>query len=92
MRLFFTRGDEPDFQKIVITSLVFHLIFIAVAVIPASPKKREIKNYYVNLVNPAALRQPERRRVSSVDKKVTVRSKRILPKRRYRQNQRRRYP
>jgi colicin import membrane protein len=80
MRLFFTRRNEPDFQKIIISSLVFHLIFIAIAVIPASPKKREIKNYYVNLVSPAAIRQPDRRRVSGADKKATARIKKIPPK------------
>jgi colicin import membrane protein len=80
MRLFFNTGDEPGFQKILIISLVLHLIFIAVTVVPLSSRKREIKNYYVNLVSPAAIRSRERPRIAKAAKKVRVRTRRIPPK------------
>lgn len=82
MMSFFKTGDEPGFQKIIIISFVLHLIFIAIAMVPLSSKKKEIKikNYYVNLVSPAAVRSKVRPKAAKADKKVTVRTKRIPPK------------
>jgi outer membrane biosynthesis protein TonB len=80
MRSFFGTGDEPGFQKIIIISFILHLLFIAVAVVPFSGKKREIKNYYVNLVSPAAVRSKVRPKAVKSDKKAGVRTKRIPPK------------
>lgn len=80
MRRSFNPGKEPSFQKIFISSFVIHLVFIVVTAVPLVHKKREIKNYYVNLVSPAAVHRPET--VSSTvsaekDKAVTTIKKKI---------------
>lgn len=79
MRLFSNPGNEPSFQKIVIISFVLHFIFITVAVIPISTRKREIKSYYVDLINPSLVRRavPAKKKTG---KKAAVRSKKIPPK------------
>lgn len=77
MRRSFNPGKEPSFQKIVISSVVLHLIFIAVTVIPLVHKKKEIKNYYVSLVNPAVIRKAE---VSNLPLKTTVAEKKVVEK------------
>ncbi len=79
MRLFQNSDPEPNFNKIAVASFILHLVFILIAVIPVSHKKRDIKSYYVNLVAPAAVRSPVRQR-ADVSSKVKVRSKRIPPK------------
>ncbi len=52
-------GIEPNFQKIIITSAVLHLFFIALATVPFKTKEREYKSYYVNIVTPAEVRKPK---------------------------------
>jgi len=52
-------GIEPNFQKIIITSAVLHLFFIALATVPFKTKDREYKSYYVNIVTPAEVRKPK---------------------------------
>ncbi len=52
-------GKEPNFQKIIITSAVIHLFFIALATVPFKTKDREYKSYYVNIVSPAEVRKPK---------------------------------
>ncbi|MBI4824844.1 MAG: TonB C-terminal domain-containing protein [Nitrospirae bacterium] len=62
---------------------MLHLIFIAVTVIPLVHKKKEIKNYYVSLVNPAVIRKVEvpdaTRKVTVAEKKVVEKEKKIIP-------------
>jgi colicin import membrane protein len=53
-------GKEPNFQKIVITSAVLHLLFITLATIPLKTKDREYKSYFVNLVGPPAVQRVTR--------------------------------
>jgi colicin import membrane protein len=50
-------GKEPNFQKIIITSAVLHLLFIALATIPMKTKEREYRSYFVNLVGPTTVRK-----------------------------------
>ncbi len=45
-------GKEPNIQKIIITSAVMHILFIALAAVPLRTKEREYKSYFVNLVAP----------------------------------------
>jgi colicin import membrane protein len=52
-------GIEPNFQKIIITSAVLHLFFLALATVPFKTKEREYKSYYVNIVTPAEVRKPK---------------------------------
>ena len=56
MKQYLSAGKEPNFQKIIITSAVLHLLFITLATMPLKTRDREYKSYYVNLVSPAALR------------------------------------
>jgi colicin import membrane protein len=55
-------GKEPNFQLVVITSAVIHLILIALIVIPLRSKENEYRSYFVNLVGPAEA--PGRKTVS----------------------------
>jgi colicin import membrane protein len=48
---------EPNFQKIIITSAVIHVLFITLIAVPLKSKKREYKSYFVNIVTPAQLRK-----------------------------------
>jgi TonB family protein len=50
-------GNEPNFQKIIITSAIIHIFFIALVAIPIKSKKREYKSYFVNIVSPLELRR-----------------------------------
>jgi len=45
-------GNEPNFQTIVITSAVIHLILITLVVIPLRSNEDEYKSYFVDLVGP----------------------------------------
>ena len=49
-------GKEPDFQKIIITSAVMHLLLITLVAFPVKTNEREFKTYFVNLVAPAEIR------------------------------------
>ncbi|RJQ44729.1 MAG: cell envelope integrity protein TolA [Nitrospiraceae bacterium] len=46
-------GKEPNFQAIVATSAIIHLVLIALIVIPLRSKEHEYTSYFVNLVGPA---------------------------------------
>lgn len=48
---------EPNFQKIIITSAVIHVLFITLIAVPLKSRKREYKSYFVNLVTPAQLQK-----------------------------------
>lgn len=50
-------GREPNFQKIIITSAVIHVLFITLIAVPLKSRKREYKSYFVNIVTPAQLRK-----------------------------------
>lgn len=43
---------DPNFQIIVITSAVIHLVLITFLVVPLKTRKDEYRNYFVNLVGP----------------------------------------
>lgn len=45
-------GKEPSLQKIVIASVVLHLLFITFVAIPIKTREREFRSYYVKLVGP----------------------------------------
>jgi len=79
---------EPNLQKIVITSAVIHLIFIALITIPLKTKEREYKTYFVNIVSPTEVQKPSmspavkkkgKTKESSVAVKPTPR-RRVAPK------------
>jgi colicin import membrane protein len=40
-------GKEPNLQKIIIASIILHLLFITLVVIPIKTKEREYKSYFV---------------------------------------------
>lgn len=46
-------GKEPNFQAIVVTSAVIHLVLIVLIVIPLRSREHEYTSYFVNLVGPA---------------------------------------
>jgi len=46
---------EPNFQKIIITSAVIHVLFITLIAVPLKSRKREYKSYFVNIVTPAQI-------------------------------------
>jgi len=48
---------EPNFQKIIITSAVIHVLFITLIAVPLKSRKREYKSYFVNIVTPAQLQK-----------------------------------
>ena len=45
-------GKEPNFQIIVITSAILHLLLITLIIIPLKTRENEYKSYFVNLVGP----------------------------------------
>jgi len=51
---------EPNFQKIIITSAVIHLLFITIIAMPLKSKKREYQSFFVNIVPPAQLQTIQR--------------------------------
>jgi colicin import membrane protein len=48
---------EPNFQKIIITSAVIHVLFITLIAVPIRSRKHEYKSYFVNIVTPAQLQK-----------------------------------
>ena len=50
-------AGAPNFQKIIITSAVIHVLFITLIAVPLKSRKREYKSYFVNIVTPAQLRK-----------------------------------
>lgn len=47
--------EGPDFSKVLIISVVFHLIFLALVMVPLGEKENEQEGYLVELVTPAEL-------------------------------------
>ncbi|MFV1976979.1 MAG: hypothetical protein ACC651_14635, partial [Candidatus Scalindua sp.] len=75
-------GKEPNLQKIVIVSVVLHLLFITFAAIPIKTKEREFRSYSVNLVGPVEMHRggkaPARKRIKKKrvpEKKIITRKK-----------------
>ncbi len=44
--------NEPDFHKIIIASIVLHILFLSLAAVPTRTKERDEASYFVNLVSP----------------------------------------
>jgi len=57
MKQYFYSAREPNFQKIIITSAVIHVLFIMLIAVPLKSRKREYKSYFVNIVTPAQLQK-----------------------------------
>lgn len=73
-------GNEPNFQKIIITSAVIHIFFIALVAIPIKSKKREYKSYFVNIVSPLELRRAAKlASTSQVDNSIKTSTKKKAP-------------
>lgn len=75
---------EPNFQKIIISSAVLHLLFITLIAIPFKTKEREYKSYFVNLVTPTQIQRAPKG-TTSIKKKKRVKAKptprrRVKPK------------
>ncbi|UCD34572.1 MAG: cell envelope integrity protein TolA [Nitrospiraceae bacterium] len=60
MKLYLSSANEPNLQKIIITSAILHVLFITLAAVPLRTKDREYKSYFVNLVSPADAPRPAR--------------------------------
>ncbi|MEN8263621.1 MAG: TonB family protein [Nitrospirota bacterium] len=50
-------GKEPNFNKIIVASVILHLVFITLITIPLRSREREYKSYFVNIVTPAQIRR-----------------------------------
>lgn len=70
---------EPNFQKIIITSAVIHMLFITLVAVPVKSRKREYKSYFVNIVTPAQLRKSS---AVKTGKSATAAVKKKIPPRR----------
>lgn len=70
-------GKEPNFQKIIIASVIIHVFFITLIAIPLKSKKREYKSYFVNIVSPLELRRAAKLASKS---KVTIGTKAPIKK------------
>ncbi|MEF9475716.1 MAG: cell envelope integrity protein TolA [Candidatus Mariimomonas ferrooxydans] len=66
-------GKKPGLQKIVIASVVLHLLFISLIAIPIKTRERTFRSYHVKLVGP--LHTPGKSRDYS-----TKRRRRTIPK------------
>ncbi len=75
MKQFQYIAKEPDISKIIITSLVLHLVLISLVAIPKTSVKKEYKSYFVNIVTPAEIR-----RTPAAKTRRTVSKKRVPPK------------
>lgn len=67
--------NEPDISKVLITSLVLHIVLITLIAVPRTSEKKEYKSYFVNIVTPA-----EVRRSPAAGKRRTVPKKGWSPK------------
>lgn len=50
-------GKEPNFNKIIVASVILHLVFITLITVPLRSREREYKSYFVNIVTPAQIRR-----------------------------------
>jgi len=57
MKQFQYIAKEPDISKIIITSLVLHLVLISLIAVPKTSVKKEYKSYFVNIVTPAEIQR-----------------------------------
>ena len=71
-------SNEPSFQKVVIASIVLHLLFITLITVPLKTKKREYKSYFVNIVTPSEIRRTTK--TAAVKKKGRAAKKTIKAK------------
>lgn len=55
-------GEQPNFQKIVLASVIMHVLFISLVVVPIKTRQGEFRSYQVTLVGPV---QP---RVANIEK------------------------
>lgn len=73
-------AKEPNFQKIIVTSAVIHVLFITLIAVPLKSRKREYKSYFVNIVTPAQL---QKRAAVKTGKSATAPAqKKVTPRRR----------
>lgn len=64
-------GKEPNLQRIIITSAVIHILFIALVAVPIKTRQREYKSYLVNIVTPTELNKASQSG-SETEAKVTT--------------------
>lgn len=77
-------GKDPDFQKIIIASAVFHILFISLIVIPIKTREREYKSYFVDLVGPVEIQRATRAPAiekGRKDRRRAVKAKKALKRR-----------
>lgn len=81
MRQSLINGYEPNFQKLVIFSLVLHLVLISILFIQFKTQKREFKSYYVSLVEPARIGRGhtpatgKKKKVETAESRIAVKKK-----------------
>ncbi len=69
-------GKNPSFLKIILVSVILHILFISFVAVPIKPKGRDYKIYSVKLVGPTktqlkkTIKQPRRPAVRKYKKKV----------------------
>ncbi len=69
-------GKEPSFLKIILVSVILHILFISFVAVPIKPKGRDYKIYSVKLIGPIktrvkkTIKQPRRPAVKKYKKKV----------------------
>ncbi len=69
-------GKEPSFLKIILVSVILHMLFISFVAVPIKPKGRDYKIYSVKLIGPIktqlkkTIKQPRRPAVRKYKKKV----------------------
>lgn len=69
-------GKEPGFLKIILVSVMLHILFISFVAVPIKPKGRDYKIYSVKLVGPIktrlkkTIKQPRRPAIRKYKKKV----------------------
>lgn len=80
MKQFQYIAKEPDISKVIITSLVLHLVLISLIAVPKTSVKKEYKSYYVNIVTPAEIRRTPAAKTPRTVSKKRVPPKTVLPK------------
>ena len=83
MKQYLYSAREPNFQKIIITSALIHVLFITLIAVPLKSRKREYKSYFVNIVTPAQLRRtpgPKTEKSAATVKRKTAPRKRVKSK------------
>ncbi|MBI4654833.1 MAG: cell envelope integrity protein TolA [Nitrospirae bacterium] len=80
-------GKEPSLLRIVLVSVILHLIFVAMVTIPTKPKTRDYRPFSVKLVGPiekyetgTIIQPPVEIKSKEIVKKVTIIEKATTPK------------